>query len=331
MARAAVLVLVGPDDVEVARAEDLFASLRGCEPAVACALVVDDSPVERGLAERLWLRAPADVMLLSRPCTGAGTERRGALTGLTLAALSQLWRRSGADLIVKLDTDALIIGPFVEALAAFFARRPEVGVAGALGDSSNPAHRIAEKSASVPLLVRALAAAEGLRDGSGESAGRAEPAGEGEAALRPIPIAGFGLVSAEQASAFAAIEPHVRAAVARGYARLEYCQGGAYAISGELLARMAAAGYFDAVDAWNQLPVGEDVAIGMYARAVGLELADYCGEQEPFGVQWQGLPYALETLVSRGHGIVHSVKNDPRYAEAAVRAFFRERRPRAGA
>jgi hypothetical protein len=116
------------------------------------------------------------------------------------------------------------------------------------------------------------------------------------------------------------------AALANGYQLSEHCQGGAYAVSAELLARMASRGYLDDPLCWLRSGLTEDVMMGLSARAVGLELSDYNGANEPFGVQFLGLPDRPDVLLANGYSIVHSVKDHGKIREADTRQFFQSLR-----
>ncbi len=89
--------------------------------------------------------------------------------------------------------------------------------------------------------------------------------------------------------------------------------------------RMKAAGYLDRLEIWMDLPFYGDQILQMYVRAVDLRLRAATAPGEPFAVQNRGLPYRLEELVARRHGIIHSVKNDQRYSENEIREFFSRR------
>jgi hypothetical protein len=69
--------------------------------------------------------------------------------------------------------------------------------------------------------------------------------------------------------------------------------------------------------------MSEDVSMCMFAAVTGYRLADRSDPGEPFGVRYIGLPDTLENLVAAGYGIIHAVKNDPRYTEEDIRAYFR--------
>jgi hypothetical protein len=77
---------------------------------------------------------------------------------------------------------------------------------------------------------------------------------------------------------------------------------------------------------WYDLNFGEDVMMGVYCAAAGLQMLDRSDVGQVFGIQARQLAYSPKELLDRGHSIVHSVKNDDRYPEFEVRNFFRRLR-----
>lgn len=117
MAQAAVLLPVGPSPDEVLRARDTAASVRCYEPD-ALLIVVDDGAEERTELSELG------VVVRTR-ASQAGDDLYGAMSAGTIAALREA---RSADVVVKLDTDALAIAPFAERVRAELG--PAVGVIG---------------------------------------------------------------------------------------------------------------------------------------------------------------------------------------------------------
>jgi hypothetical protein len=305
----AVAVLVGPDDTEVARLADLMASVEAWEPRPCHWVLVDDGAAERRLLESVRIPRGSDAVCLPYPRQRTDLGKVFALGAGTLSALAYVQARTRARFLLKMDTDALVIGPFADEIDRHLAASPDAGIVGTLGDTSNPAAHPRGKLQRLSKLVALLRLMP------------APPAG-GEREEAAVPVEGLGLVTIAELRAFAAVRPHIEHAVARGYEALQYCQGGAYVVTRELMDRMARADYFQALAAWNDVPIGEDVMMGMYAYAAALQLVNRSGEGEPFGVQFRGLPYPPATLVARGHTLVHSLKNDVTFSEDALRQYF---------
>jgi hypothetical protein len=191
------------------------------------------------------------------------------------------------EFVLRLDTDALMIGPFRRAVHGLIARHSDTGMLGTLGHTCRreSPHYGCEKTA-ISEVFTAL----------------------------------------ENSPSSARIRHHARLAVEHGYAGKEYCQGGAYVLPFRTLDRMRAAGCLDWREDWLSLAVPEDVMIGMYARTVGQRSTDCSLAGELFGNHFSGLAYSPQELVRRGHSIIHSVKRDANFSEEFIRLYFRKRR-----
>jgi hypothetical protein len=129
-------------------------------------------------------------------------------------------------------------------------------------------------------------------------------------------------------AAFTQVRPHIELAISNGLQAWEYCQGGAYAISHEMLRRLRTSGILEHTLAWQAFPFGEDEIVSMYAIAVGLRVCDLSDTGEPFGIQYRDLPWPPPELIGRQYGLTHSVKDGSRGSEDELRAWFAEYRTR---
>src|SRR5688500_9072730 len=123
-----MLMAVGPGDGEVARADDVIASILHHEPGLGSILLVDDAPAERDLHAALAHHG-AVLSVTANPRDGQGHGLWGGLAAGMLHGYGWLQREVQPDLVLKLDTDALVIAPFVERVAAIFDDQT-VGMAG---------------------------------------------------------------------------------------------------------------------------------------------------------------------------------------------------------
>jgi hypothetical protein len=121
---------------------------------------------------------------------------------------------------------------------------------------------------------------------------------------------------------------YVRSAIAsaraHGYETGEHCLGGAYAVTTSAAQRLRAMGWLGDPLATYGTRLPDDVVLGLLARASGLELCSLVGPGEAFAVKFQGLIAEPEELISRGHAIVHSVKDHDGRSEAVLRSRFRQ-------
>ncbi len=304
----AILIPVGPDDKNLDRLADLLASIRCFEPDIRDIVVIDDGPSERRMPRFAHFR----VTCLPNPRQSKGIGNLGGLwTGLVFG-----WKWIETFLpgtcALKLDLDALVIGPFARSLAMAFAQNPGAGLIGCVGETSNRAE---------PLFQACMRRESGLRivaDAISQIESPPDDVSEVKITFRGHIRTG----TREQFLSFKKVMPHIERAIANGLQSEEYCQGGAYAISPELLRRMRAEGFLDDCALWMPLPFGEDLIAGMYCKAVQLAILDFSDRRQIFGIRYEGLPAPPEELVGHGHSIIHSLKDQAGWTEENLRQFF---------
>jgi hypothetical protein len=309
--RFAAIVPVGPTDVDLRRARLVVESLLYWEPDVAWCVIVDDAPQPRALADSIQWPSTCRPVTMLNPRRGQGHLWIGAVSAGVLEAMSWIQEHTDADLVLKVETDALVIGAFATNIRAFLAEAPDAGIVGALGWSGNPEARAIQDLNEEPWLLKAYR--------------KLPPATDGDDETQPMVVPDIGRVSNQKRRLFDSVRPHIEAAIHRGYASNHYIQGGVHVVTRRWLDAMAIAGYFATSGVWAQMIFPEEPILAMYTRALDLQLYDCSGVGQPFGVQYIGLPYSPEELVSRGHALIHSIKNDKRHSEAEIMAFFRGR------
>jgi hypothetical protein len=290
---------VGPGAAEAERFADTAASL-ALEPAVRWLVLVDDSPRERGLANLVSL--PDVVVATLRPprrAQRASFEDR--ITAHVLAGLAWAARNTAASIVLRLDTDALVIGRFADKLAARFAADPRVGLLGSYDRVSNGAPRhFAWWAGPVRRTSRTISWQPG-RWGPGH------------------PVIGTRPRRAR-------VRHYIEDARATGYVWGENALAAALAIRREVIARWAEEGVLDDPGLFLGTRLGDDPVLGMLVRRSGWRLGGMVAPGEPFALALTGLPSAPDELLANGYGIIHCVKNDPRWTEPEIRGFFRSRR-----
>jgi hypothetical protein len=286
-----VLIPAGPDTVR-ANLADTVDSINHYIGVDACRVaIVDDSRRDafRDLADVF-----PNILIVRAPNFGEGLRSRkgGPLLAKELSALRTLVDSWRFDLLLKMDTDALVIGerPQFEVRAAFEQDR-DVGMIGAFkrrGDGTDKQQAMDEKGLK---LTREMSLPAGLR----------HPA------------------------LMVTLRRLVHRAERHGYHRGDTCTGGAYFMSWRAVDAMRAAGHLD-LALLRHSRLSEDTLMALLCGAAGYRLADMPPERDSLAINWRGLPMPLEALVSANKKIVHPVKTDDPATEAEVRAYFRRRR-----
>lgn len=298
----ATVIPVGPSEEDQRRTADLLESLLAYEPYAPLVVLVDDALEDRGLARRY--RVPESCLLASvhNPRQGRGVGPTSGLAAGLMVAMKWIQRHAAVRFVLKLDTDALVIGPFAEAIARVFAERPEVGMVGLYDTNCDGSPR---DQGSFRSMLRRLRM---------------------PLALWRRPIRRWRHLTCHLWGRAAVARRQIRRALAAGYPAADFILGGAYAISHDALGRMIGEGYLDDPLLWLDTNFSEDVMFSMYVCAVRRQLLGMAAPGEPFGVQHYGLPFPPEELVAHGYSLIHSLKGDPVRSEAEIREFFRQRR-----
>ena len=298
----AIVVACGPGDREIERVSDVLESVFHYEPNTRWVAVIDSADEDRNLAERFAKPAGTTLVSIRNPKPGRAPGQWGGLCVGVLAAYAWVARSTDARFVVKFDSDALAINPFAESMFQVMRDNPLACVFGAYMRDCNGVSRDYRGMGGLMKRLHRLALTE------------YQPKRFG----RRFPLALWGRP--------AVLRRHIKQALRNGYHFGEHVSGGAYGVSIELLNRMERWGYFDERLAWADTEMSEDVMFGMYALAVGLGIAGYAANGEVFGVKHVGLPDTPARLVERGYSVIHSVKNDQRFSEEEIRAFYKARR-----
>ena len=312
----AIVVPVGAAPIELVRLVDLFDAVCHFEPNLRCCVLLDNAPASRHLERIVRLRRGETISLLHSHRETGHVLLGSGCAGM-LAALQTIAQRGIPDYVLRLDSDAMIIGPFDRAVRRFIDNQPRAGMIGAVGKTCRrdwPGYG-SESCIESSLIKMARDEASLLNRLEWTSA-----------VYQWDPIRETRPAAANALRGLASIRAHICRAIEHGYSTLEYCQGGGYVLTPEFVRRMAQRGYLDSAGDWASLPVAEDVMIGMYVRAVGLEVRDFSNTGEPFGTHFRGLAYPPPRLLSRRYAIVHSVRNNPAWSEDAIRAYFKAHR-----
>ncbi|MGH2873952.1 MAG: hypothetical protein ACRDL5_16010 [Solirubrobacteraceae bacterium] len=291
--KLAVIIPTGPGVAESQRCRDTVASVTAWEPAVRWLVLVDDSPVPRDLGAVIEAGG-AEVTLLAGPLAGRQDfARSDRLTAGVLAALRWVARETDADMALELDTDALVIAPFADKLAAAAADE-RTGLVGSYDRTCN-----GEPRSFQPWAPFVQAAARNVQR---------------RRVLAPLRTR--------------RVRRYILQARSHGYEWGEHALGCSIAIPRPALDALDLGGSLDDPLVFAGTHIGDDPMLGILVRRAGYRLAGHVGEGQTFGVAWRGLPDTPVRLAARGYSIIHSVRSDPRFSEQEVRALFRRARER---
>jgi hypothetical protein len=290
----AVVTPVGPGAVDAERAWDNVRSMSAWEPQVRWIVFIDDS----GPGEERDLAAVdvdgIQVVSIPSPLSRGEGSMHERVASASMAGLGWVANSTDADIAMIIDTDALVIAPFADKLTAAFSEDETIGLLGSFDRTCNGDPRdFGSWSGDVQQLARIV--------------------------QRPRRIAVAGRARRVRQLVLEAREA--------GYEWGEHALGCALAVRRAALDEWREDGVLDDPLLFTGTNLSYDPIMGILVRRSGYREAGMVDDGEPFGLLWQGLPDTLERLVERGFSIVHSTKNDPRYDEETVRAFFRARRP----
>jgi hypothetical protein len=302
----AVVVPVGPGQREAERVLDLIDSLEAFEAGNYDFILVDD---QQGPSR--FLNAIPDALQgryteIKNPRRGKGGGWAAGCAVAVLAGVSELIGRSVRfDFVLKLDTDALVIGPFSQKVAECFRQYPHVGMIGSIRDPNvlePEGERMKPLAGAIDKLLKQV------------TVWRATPAGG-----LTVQVAFWGH--------YRTIRDTIRHAIMNGFRIGEHCYGGGYALSPECVRAFAQAGLLTDPRIWLPTPLVEDVIVSMCTKSVGFHLMDLSDANQPFAVRYRGLPATPEKLVEQAHSVIHSVKDFEDLKEAEIRNYFRQLRP----
>jgi hypothetical protein len=279
-----VVLPVGPNDA--ADALDTLDSVLRYADASRVIVCVDDTGGAHGFAERAAALS-ADIVVLQAPPRAPGGH--GGLWVKIAAGYRWLLERYAPQVILRMDVDALLIGPgLAERAAAKLAADPAVGLIGS--------YRVAADG--------------GTRDWSW-----------GARTLRQE----SGLLGLRHPALRASHRRMLRLARANGYTYGEHPLGGGYLHSLALADEINARGWWHN-PALASSRLGEDMLMGLLAVAAGYRIADFGGPDDPVAERWRGLPDHPAELLARGKLLTHSVRFWADLKEPEIRRIFREAR-----
>jgi len=114
-------------------------------------------------------------------------------------------------------------------------------------------------------------------------------------------------------------------AIASGYNPGEHFMGGAVFFSYDCIRRLDQAGLLYRLELrWSTL--SDDHLLSLMLIATGMKIGDFSTGDLPMGIRWKGLPCSPAELLSRNKKVTHSTKFWQNMSEVEIRDYFREKR-----
>lgn len=298
-----VLIPVGPHPREIARCADLLASLARYEPGqVSHGVIMDDTLAPRPELAKLAAASPFPIAHLLNPRRGRGSGWLAGLSAGVLTCLDHLAEhQQTGDFVLKLDTDALLIRPCSAQIGQRFQASPRCAMLGAYRSFPHRTRDWLVEREPAPALEKLMRQFTIWRR-----------------THRPWPRLQWMLSRRDRT-----IRRLIIDALLAGYTLGEYCVGGAYALRGETVLAMRAAGFFRDPLQWLPTPLGEDVVVSLLVKRLGLGIEDAIHPGEPFGVGNPTLPFSPQEMIAKGYSIVHPVNHRQEWPEEEMRAVFK--------
>jgi hypothetical protein len=297
MPRFATLTFVGPGEVEARRLMQLLESLQFFEPGVNTVVIIDDrSGLDFSALVPSTLLPRIAIVKNSR--NGEGDWWQGGLCVGLVDGFKYLAAQEPFDFVVRLDTDALVIGKFAERIHAKFQSIADAGLLGTWDKYPvSGKQRLPHKEmndAFIPILKKLTRHFAVWRHDKKPT--------RIQCSLNPSDLL---------------VRSIVLAAISNGYRLGDFLQGGAYAINGVLVRRLSENGYLRSPRSFLRQQYGEDALVTLLCYAAGYRAEGFNSKGDVFGVQFKGLPAAADDLVNFGYSIVHSIKADCQTEEMA--------------
>lgn len=301
----AVYIPVGPGESEIYRLLDLLDSLVVYGESIEGIILVDDCFPHRELAGKIDPASGLNVVVLSNPREGRGNGSTGGLCVSDLVAFEYAQREMAVSFVLKLDTDSLVVHPFVSRIESQLETYSNLGLLGVVGDSFGSNRTFNYTGQVRSYFERLISLPQDIEN---------------------IDVSAYPelrLMRQEERATCSFLRLIVNQVISRNAELGRYCQGGGYVVSRRFLDAMADGGYFGNPVRWKDLRIGEDIFISTCCAAVGLDICDSSGAGSAFAIHPGCLPLSCEEILALDRSIIHSLKGSN---EAEFRAFFRQDR-----
>ena len=280
--RIAIIIPAGPHDDVL---DTLASVVRYTDPSRVI-LVVDDTSALAS-DDAVIRNISTDITVMPAPARATGAY--GGLWVKLAAGYSWLLDTFKPRMILRLDADALMLGPGIEAAAERVF--DEFATAGLLGSYSIGPDGGARDFLPVAHTLHAETGFPGF--------------------LHP--------------RRRSSLRHYVGLARNAGYVDGEHALGGAYIHSYAAAFSLYSNGWLN--QPWLATSkLGEDAIMALLTRAAGYRIADFGGPADPMALRWRGLPAHPAELLAQRKLVTHSVRSWGDLTERQIRTIFAEAR-----
>lgn len=310
MSKFAVLTFIGPGDADAVRMGRMLKSILFYEPSVANIVIIDDRSNQN--FERIIPPLLRDrCVILANPRHGRGDWwLAGLCVGLT-EGLRWIAENEDVDFVLRLDTDAMVIGACADRIHEKFQSHHTVGLLGTWtkfpvsGRQRLPKVEVADFLSTI--LTKATKHFAIWRHSS-------------------LPTR----VQSSLRRSDREVRRVIRTAISNGYSPGDFIQGGGYAIRGKLIKKLHSLGMITSPETYLGQFFGEDVLATLLCFAGNFQPLDFNSNGEVFAVVNTGLPARAEDLIKLGYAVAHSTKIGPNDDVESLDQFTKHQSRQAG-
>lgn len=290
-----ILVPLGPN-FPLAFVQDTINSFNHYMPAEDCEIwLMDDTCQITGVTSSdIPLRYVRSDEVFPWPSRAGIWNTYGPLSLKLLRTMAAARTEFDFDLVLRIDTDAIVTGPSPHLDAASqFAADPQIAIIGALtkrgdGTDKTVAMRAAGEKLTIEMGLRRMVI---------------------DLVKRHVPVSRTRQLRWLGRSARRNVH----------YTMGDTCTGGAVFISRKAVDRFLALGFHE-MSGLRYSSCPEDWIFGLFSAAAGMRLSD--DQSQTMSINWRGLPCPPEEVVERGVKVFHPVKLDDPDAQGRIRGVF---------
>lgn len=288
MTKFAVLIPLGPGEIEAKRLKRLLEGLLLYEPDVHHVVIIDDRSGHR-FEDIIPPEIDSRTTILPNPRNGRGNWWQGGLCVALAEGLRWIGTTLDVEFVLRLDTDALTIDSFADRVVDAFNVDSKIGLLGTWDKYPfNGKQRLPHPGTSktLPYILEKSSRRFAIWRHSDHPTRVQCALSKNDRTVRKV----------------------IRSAIQNGYQPGDFLQGGAYAIRGQLVKDLYSHQLTRNPLAFLGQFYGEDILATLFCYSMGYVPKGFNQPGEVFGVQYKGLPATIPELKDAKYALIHSVK-----------------------